>query len=371
MALTGEAMPTKAADAGATACRHALRVLLLAGAGLAAYLLFGMFDRAAYADTAGTVLDPLSPVVSAIQELPIVGTAPGADAATAPITTPVRVAPAAPSAAGTAVGDGRAGAQGGNAVRRTRPAGHPTAPAAAAAPRPIQRQVRPPAGEVLSSVTGLAAPVAGAVPAVLDSARATVNAPVSQVLPQLTSAVNKALGSAVDDGLASAGDLVTRGVGGLPSPPVPALPQPGQLPPPLPPSGGPADPLPPADVLPHVPDATNAAPAPPGAVPAQRLRGAPSLSQVPTSWQTTVTVPVPGDPRAGAARPSMPDGSPLPNRTTHDAGSAGAQRSGGDNIPTAATIAVPWHPVLLARGDGTLSRSACSGRLVHHGRLPG
>jgi hypothetical protein len=339
MALTGEAMPAKAAGAGAAACRHALRLLLVAGAALAAYLLFGMFDRAAYADTLGTVLDPLSPVVSAVRDLPIIGTSPDAG----PVTAPAAVAPpAALNAAGTPSGNGHTAARSGKAAERARPA-----------------------------VSGLATPLTRAVPAVLGSTRATATAPVSQLLPGLTSAVTKALGSVAKEELASAGDLVRHDVGGPRLPPVPALPLPGQLPPPVPPLGGPADPPRPVAMLLRAQDAAKAGVTPPAASPAQRSPGAPSFSQVPTSLRATVTVPAPRDPRAGAARRSLRDGGPQPSRTTHDAGSAGGQRSGGDNMPRAATIAVPWHPALLARGDRTHTRSACSGRLVHHGRLPG
>jgi hypothetical protein len=326
-------MLTQRADAVATARRHAMRLLLVAVAALATYLLSGMFDRAAHADAGGTVLDPLAPVVSALGELPVAGDPVHSTAA--PVAAAVKAA--GPIQAGVSHTPDR------KAAPRKVPVPETAPRISGAAPAPQVQQA--------------ASQVAGAVPAVLGSARLALEAPVGKVL---------------DGAVSAAGDLIGRGLGGVPLlPQLPALPHPGRPVPPATSPDSPVDPLHPADPAPR-PEATGTGQSPPGAVPAQRSPGLAPFGRTPSpSWPAAVTIPAASRPPADGARPSMPDGNLPPIGTTDAAGSAGVHRSGGDNTPTAGTIPVLSHLPLIAPSDATQTRSACSGRLVHHGRLPG
>src|SRR6266508_4594197 len=61
--VPGDATRRRAAEVAVTLLRHAVRVVLVAGAAIAAYLLLGMLDRPAHASAIGFPPDPRPPAV--------------------------------------------------------------------------------------------------------------------------------------------------------------------------------------------------------------------------------------------------------------------------------------------------------------------
>src|SRR6266542_2412216 len=68
--VPGDATRRRAAEVAVTLLRHAVRVVLVAGAAIAAYLLLGMLDRPAHASAIGFPPDPLPTAVSPLPPLP-------------------------------------------------------------------------------------------------------------------------------------------------------------------------------------------------------------------------------------------------------------------------------------------------------------
>ncbi len=361
--VPGDATRRRAAEVAVTLLRHAVRVVLVAGAAIAAYLLLGMLDRPAHASAIGFPPDPLPTAVSPLPPLPAL---PGPAAVDQPghgkELGHAGKRPVTAAASGTARQAGTG--NGHHPSRRT--AAHPvppepttaTVPARTSASATIDRSTEAASGAMPRPVRAaarlLVSPAGNAVHTTLTPARDAFPVSVTGLLPGAPvlapdlAVPDLAVPDPARPGLAVLGVTVPDRV--APDLPLYDLLLRGLLAP---------EALIPQPIEPLV-----AQPTAPGwdrsAVPARCATGA--TRSPATVWSSGAT----------PARP-WPPGAPArgPDQAPYDAASTYARGSAGDHRSVSAAMAATWHPEPAFGGAAKPERPHGCGRLVHHGRLPG